>query len=202
MATTAYSTLLRFVVPYVNRVPEAFVLETIAESARGFFDESEIWREDMVSFNTVVDQADYTIDPEETYNDVLIKRVEKLTLDDSEYPYDASLYRFSADNVLTFDPAPLLVQGVVLNVAYVPTMDATEISDTMMSQWGRHIAEGAVAKLKMDRGNAGKPNPWYDAEGAVLWDEKYWRGIHKARLELMTGRQSMDRLIARRIEWV
>ena len=200
MSLTAYSTLLSRIVPFVTRVNDALIEQMIARTAEDFFEESEVWVEKMASFNTVVDQAAYTITP--LYTNARIKRVEQVVMDDSDFAFDDTLYRFDVDNTLTFDPAPTQVMGCVLWVIYVPNYDASQVESSMMTRWGGVIADGTVWRIKRDMGNAQKPNPWFDSHGAEFYQERFNRGINKARIERFDGRKSIGAKTVKIRDWV
>jgi hypothetical protein len=200
MSVTAYSTLHSRIVPFVTRVNDALIEQMLARVAEDFFEESEVWTEEMAAINTVVDQADYAISP--FYTKTRIKRVEQVVMDGSDFSYDDTLYRFDSDNTLTFDPAPTQVMSCVLWVVYVPDYDATQIESSLITRWGGVIADGTVWRIKRDMGNAQKPNPWFDPQGAEFYQERFNRGVNKARIERIDGRKSIGTKTVKIRDWV
>jgi len=185
MATTALSTLLPLM--SVPRCAEAIQLRALRLACRRFCDDTGAWTEDLTSFVTVADQADYTLSPD--YDDVAIRRVTNVELDEADLGEDQ--WSLSPGGVLTFDSAPDEADlAVVVTVVYVPQSVCTLVVDWLLSRWAVPIAAGAEAHLKRDPGKTDDPVPWFDLTSAAIAEQRYRDGVGEAKLEVFSARQS------------
>jgi hypothetical protein len=185
MATTALSTLLPLM--SVSHCPSPVQLQALRLAFRRFCDDTGVWTEDLTTFDTVADQAAYTLTA--GYSNVVIRRVTKVTVDDADQLEDA--WSLSPAGVLTFDTAPTVAGlDVVVTVVYSPETDCTLAVDWLVARWGWVIAAGAEAHLKSDPGRANDPNPWADTASAAVAEERYRSGVFEAKMEMYTARQS------------
>ena len=185
MAMTELSTLLPLM--SVPRCPQALQLLALRLASRRFCEDTGMWTEDLTSFDTEADEADYELASD--YDNVSIRRATKVTVDDVEMTEDT--WELSASGVLTFDPAPTITElDVVVTVVYVPDVTCVEVVDWLITRWGEAIAAGAEAHLKREPGNTNDPNPWYDATSAAVAERRYQDGVGAAKLEIISARQS------------
>jgi hypothetical protein len=141
---------------------------------------------ELAAFDTVADQADYTLAT--GVSDTLFVRVWLVKVDGA--PYGEHRWKLSPDGVLTFDPAPTRVQPVVVSAVLTPTLLCNTVADFLVNRFGEYIVAGAEFNLKSDKGSEADPNPFYDPSGAMLARDRYFKGVGIAKAEVASAGQS------------
>lgn len=186
------STPLSDLIPLLNvpRVPQALQLQALRNSCRKFCRDTEWWREDLASFDTVVDTADYALTNPNA--DTLLLRAYEVERDG--IPLHECNWTFDG-TTLTFDPPPTEVAAIVVKVVFLPEITCNSVSDSLVARFGEAIAAGARYELKRNMGAAQDPNPAYDPEGAALARQDFETGVWDARSEVYSQRESGDKMI-------
>lgn len=170
----------------VPRAPQPLLVQALRNACRRFCRDTESWRVKLVSFDTAIGQADYTLAT--GFADTLFLRV--FTVKVSGLLLHESLWSVSAEGVLTFRHPPVRVNPVIVEAVLIPTLLCATVSSHLVDRWGEYIAAGAEFELKADRGADQDPHPWFDQTGAAMARDKYLRGVGEAKAELFSGRQS------------
>jgi len=185
MATDIDSTIKAMVKYDLPGCPEGLIVQKVREVAEDFFRRSTAWRQDLDTFVTVADQAEYTLTPP---TNCIIGVVTKVTLDESEK--HQSRYDFRDDSVLEFTSAPTEDDiDVVVSVIVFPTNACASYPDEVIDRWQRALADGVLGKLKSDPMSATKPADWFEPAGGGLYSEKYEKAVANALNEMTTERK-------------
>lgn len=170
----------------VARCPQARMVQALRNACRDFCRDTEVWRETLASFNTVVNQAAYTLAT--GHANTIFIRVPVITVDG--VPYNERNYTVSPDGVLVFDPAPNAIRAVAAEAVLMPTLLCNSVADKLVNRFGEYIAAGAEFILKADKGTETDPHPWFDPNGAVVARTRFEKGVGVAKAEIFTDRQS------------
>jgi hypothetical protein len=171
------------VAPFVTKCPVNIQEHAIRKAFRDFAEATELWAE-CVTLTSVADQEQYDVANELEY-DSFVLRVVKVLLDGSEVNSDH--YTMDADGLLSFiDDNQPQVGGDDLDVYVVllPTDNWKIIPDYFPDQWGRVIAAGALADLKLRTGT-----PYFDPDGALVQQSRFDFGISLAKGTKLTKRK-------------
>ena len=186
--STALSTLLPLI--HIPRCPEPLRYQALRNACRQFCRETEWWRAELASFNTVVGTAGYALTNPTAKT--LFLRIYELKRDD--LPLNERYWSFDG-TTLTFDPTPTKVAAIAASVVFVPTILCDEVADSLVTRFGEVIAAGAIFNLKSDKGSEVDPTPWFDPGGAAIARQVFQDGIGTARLEVYSSRQSGDKQV-------
>jgi hypothetical protein len=171
------------VAPFVTKCPVNIQEHAIRDAFRRFAEGSELWAE-CVTMASVADQEQYDVANELDY-DSFILRVVKVLLDDTEV--NADHYTMDADGLLSFiDGNEPQESGddIDVYVILLPSDNWKIIPDYFPDQWGRVIAAGALADLKLRTGT-----PYFDPDGAMIQQARFDAGIGNAKGVKVTKRK-------------
>ena len=153
------------ILPYLPGCSEPMVDQVLINSAIEFAQSSLTIRQNLDTFNTVVGQIEYDLDPPTTQHD--INRVMSVNVGGKELvaglaevirndlPTANSIprgfYTNRTDNTFTLrlSPPPDKVYPVIVGVTLRPTRNATQLDDDMYNIWIDPIVSGAIARAMM-----------------------------------------------------
>lgn len=99
----------------------------------------------------------------------------------------AQAYRLPDESNIQLVPKPdtSLVGGLVMRVAVMPSVTATDLNDRLFQQIGYREAIAAYAKWKA---KAMSKKPYSDASGAIYWCEQFTLMTGRADIKVAKGR--------------
>lgn len=177
--------------PQLRDCPTALAIQACREAVIEFCRVSLYWQEDLDPMNIVVDQNDYTLDTGEVIGEgesaqYIIHRIievkyNNVTLDPA---FD---YTWSEDKetlTLIADPKKAITNGLVVRVAFKPSVDATDFrADRIWEDYHDVFKAGTMARLAFM-----KDKPWTSMEIATVARGVFDNGIGRARDEVRRKR--------------
>jgi len=191
-ATTALSTLLPLVTPYVPGCPQAMQLHSLRRGAVAFCRDSEYWTEDLEAIDSVDGDDEYALTVPTAYGaSVTISRVVQVCVDDS-LPWDESLWKYNPDgrllvfaNAFTSDDLE-----IIPTVVFVPTPLCTAIPGWIVTDWMQALAAWARYDLKSQVDAPNDPVTWADPPGAAKAFTEYQKELGRAKALRQASRRS------------
>jgi hypothetical protein len=170
--------LIPRIAAYVGGVPDPVLKQMLRFTLKDFCTETEIWQEDLVSFNSKASEDEYTlVSPYDAY----IHRVRDVYVNDvqtsfAEVGLDGTLLTLCSETTEADLP-------IIVSVTFLPLETCTSVPAWMIMKWGNAIASGTKAYLKA----MGK-TPWSNSSDAEFWMSQYRWGINQAKREAATRR--------------
>jgi len=128
----------------------------LRDAGREFCNRSECWFEKLTAISVVADQQEYTLATDYPAHFKRVKSIRLLTSQevtdgDEGSLVDPSYYRLNLPVTLKFGtghiPATAVTDGMVVEVVFVPQMDADELPEWLFSRWGDAIIGKALYDL-------------------------------------------------------
>jgi len=176
MAITFLSDLaIKVVADMPGYPPENVVQDKLRWAWEQLLEGSEVWREELDPIDSVTDQADYTLSPDEG----VVIRVVEVKIDESVI--DPAGYKMTDLSTLTFEedfiPDQDITDGIVVNVSLAPDVDGITGPDWVLQRFHEGLVAGARYALYRMRGK-----PWSDIDPnrSAITENKdtfdLWRG--------------------------
>lgn len=193
MALLNLSTLLPQITPFLHGCPSPVQAQGLRRMARKFCIESGIWIETLDSFNTVADQAAYTltIPTDVTQYDAVFERIMQVKVGGSIQ--NESVYKFSPDHILTFDPAPTSIKAVLVDAVFRPKETCDKYPDWLVNRWQDGFVFGTLWFMK-----SAEKVAWSDPAGAAKYGVLYNDVVFNAKCETIEARLTRSTFVKQR----
>jgi len=189
MASAPFTSFYPYIRPYVPECPNVVIDEHLAESAARFCAETQCWRVNLEAANTEAGESLYDLDvPAGTDIEAIVSlevdgslvtpvldalEAPSTTLDDRGKPTAYALFN---ETQVQFYPTPDGAYTFRGLIAVKPKLTATAIDEFIYRNYGRAIAYGAVASLKLVPGKA-----WSDPAMAAAYEGLFGKGVADAK---------------------
>jgi hypothetical protein len=172
--------LTRRVVARVRGVPFPLVVDELREAAIRFFQRTEVWRETLDAMQFAAGQTAMELD---LPSGSALVSISGGAVDGE----DLAIAGYGVSQI----PPESLVLGfvpptsctVVVEAVLKPSYASEGLPRALEAEYGRAIAEGAVAALKAMRGTE-----WYDPEGAAISLDQFKREMAAAKRRRIQGK--------------
>jgi hypothetical protein len=194
----ALSAFYSRILPYLPGCSEPLAAQVLVDAAIEFCENSLVTRQNLATFNTVIRQVQYTLEPPTTQHD--ISRIMGVTVDGKELTAGLAevlrndlptalakprgFYTDRTDSVFTLQlsPPPDEVYSVVVNVNLRPTRSATALDDDLYNIWIESIVPGAIARAMQIPGQ-----PFSNPVQANVLLIEFARSTNDSRIEGIYG---------------
>lgn len=161
----SFSAFFPRIMPYLPGCSEPLVAQSLLNAAIEFCEATNVLRQNLDPFNTVVGQVQYDLDPPSSQHNIC--RVMSVNVDGKEMspgmaevirndlPTQNSMPRgFYTDRTdssftLMLSPPPDKIYPVIVNVALRPAITATQLEDDLYNIWIDPLVNGAIARCMM-----------------------------------------------------
>lgn len=166
MATLAFSTFLKDVLPIVKGCPQPMVIDALRDAARELCERAPIWRDEVDSIMYVAGVAEYDLSAPDNTEIVQVVEVyqngygplqqiteQALSAADPRWKERTSnqptYYIHPAIDVLRIVSIPSVsaTTPLVIKGWLQPSLSATEMDSKVLTKWRDHIVYGAKARL-------------------------------------------------------
>jgi hypothetical protein len=187
MATVAWETFRPLVTPDVPGCPLEIVDRELAITASDFFARTQLWREDLESQNTVVDQAFYDITDCAIVESVIWAKVDDIDIKhtderlvDPEFltrKGKPTHFWIEKETQIRLHPIPDQVFPLDVRLVLKPSRTARGVPDFVYQRWADAFVSGAIYRI------ARTPNKeWTNAQQAALHKNLYEQAVTNARI--------------------
>lgn len=188
---TRFSDFFKYMTPYLPGSEEPLLLQTMQMTVRDFFNETEVWEENLGLLNLVEDVAEYELSHDWCAR---IQRILKVYQNDDagvtagnpgtlivEDNYNLVLENDDLD-ILKFEqgavPSVSVTSGLGVRVVFVPILDACDLPTWLGNRWSVPIIAGTKKRMMLMPRKS-----WTNAAGAVTEAAIETDGINKAKQE-------------------
>jgi hypothetical protein len=181
-----------YVLPYVTGCSVPLAEQHILGICRDFCGHAPIVQERLDAMDAIQGQAEYELDLpngtdltlvlEATYQGrelPCVKTGDYSGASMTAHPGTPTSYRQSADNLITFDFAPISTESKAINllVATKPMLNAKIIADILLNDYGYQIGLGVVGRLMLIPGQ-----PFSNPRDAAVYTAQYNATRSEARI--------------------
>jgi hypothetical protein len=181
---------------FVARCPDPVRLQKLREAAIKFCEETEVWtdHQDIVAV-AAKDQPIASPDP----NGYIYRVASVHEIRDKGQPEEQELlinrHTYQATNdhtILTFDQIQEVNKDFRVRYILVPILIFSQLPDWIIDRWGQVIADGALAAIRFDIGNAQDPNPWAEPNQGALHTQKFDEGVGRCKINIVSDNEGGD----------
>jgi len=205
------------VTPSVQGCPVSLINNAIRSAAIEFCERTNMWKYGFAAQDVTANVDTYTFTFPVGVIDVMISRptyvevsglqvnpTNEEDLDSLQYLWrDATnkqpqLYYMDFDNTMILVPTPseTITDGLYVEAALRPTMDATTLPDWLYDSWSETIAHGALMRLHAMPGKV-----WADPQTVSMHRAKFKEGISRAKSRTMKSFAKQGKTVQPRSFW-
>ena len=181
MAVTALTDIYNRLVPDLPGIDPYLLAQTTQDVARQFCVDTEVWKEDCPTFETVDSELVYVIP--NIYANAVIHRLYNVDIEGTNY--DLKLFTLLSDESLCFDASitpGTTAQTVTVSAVFRPKEGVDTLSDAVMERWYPAFVAGTKAELmSMTR------KRWSNPQKSAQMKLDYLNHVALAKREAIVG---------------